>query len=52
MEVRAERPEDVEAIRDVNLVAFGRENEADLVDRLRGSTSTFSFVAVESDRIG
>jgi putative acetyltransferase len=51
MEVRAEQIEDVRAVRDVNLVAFGRANEADLVDRLRGSASTFSFVAVESDRI-
>jgi putative acetyltransferase len=51
MEVRTERSGDVEAIRDVNLAAFGRANEADLVDRLRGSDATFSLVAVESDRI-
>lgn len=48
MEVRAEKPEDVEAIRKLNIAAFGRENEADLVDRLRGNKSTFSFVATES----
>ncbi|MBD2022227.1 N-acetyltransferase [Leptolyngbya sp. FACHB-36] len=51
MEVRAEKPEDIEAIRKVNVAAFGREGEADLVDRLRGVASTFSFVAVESGQI-
>ena len=51
MEVRAERPEDLAAIRRVNIAAFGRESEANLVDRLRGATSTFSFVAVESAQI-
>ncbi|MBE9186275.1 N-acetyltransferase [Microcoleus sp. LEGE 07076] len=51
MEIRPEKPEDVEAVRSVNVAAFGRENEANLVDRLRGIASTFSFVAVQSDRI-
>jgi putative acetyltransferase len=51
MEVRVEKPEDREAIRQVNLAAFGRENEANLVDQLRGDASTFSFVAVEFDQI-
>ncbi|MEG3941912.1 N-acetyltransferase [Microcoleus sp. S36b_A3] len=51
MEIRPEKPEDVEAVRSVNIAAFGRENEANLVDRLRGSASTFSFVAVQCDRI-
>lgn len=51
MEIRAEKPEDVEAIRKVNVAAFGRSSEADLVNRLRGVASTFSFVAVESDQI-
>jgi len=51
MEVRAERSEDIEAIRRVNVAAFGRESEADLVDRLRGVASTFSFVAVEFEQI-
>ncbi|MEG3849599.1 N-acetyltransferase [Microcoleus sp. herbarium19] len=51
MEIRTEKPEDAEAVREVNIAAFGRETEADLVDRLRGIPSTFSFVAVESDRI-
>lgn len=51
MEVRAERPADLKAIRRVNIAAFGREREADLVDQLRGAASTFSFVAVESEQI-
>ena len=51
MDIRTEKPEDLEAVRNVNIAAFGRENEANLVDRLRGIGSTFSFVAVESDRI-
>jgi hypothetical protein len=45
MDIRTEKPEDLEAVRNVNIVAFGRENEANLVDRLRGIGSTFSFVA-------
>jgi putative acetyltransferase len=51
MEVRAEKPEEIEAVRRVNVMAFGRESEADLVDRLRGVASTLSFVAVESGQI-
>jgi putative acetyltransferase len=51
MDVRTEKLEDVEAVRQVNIAAFGRENEAKLVDKLRGIASTFSFVAVQSDRI-
>ncbi|MEG3955293.1 N-acetyltransferase [Microcoleus sp. herbarium2] len=51
MDIRTEKPEDLEAVRSVNIAAFGRENEANLVDRLRGIGSTFSFVAVQFDRI-
>jgi putative acetyltransferase len=51
MEVRAEHPQDLVAIHNVNFAAFGRSNEADLVDRLRSVASTFSFVAVELDCI-
>ena len=51
MDIRSEKPEDLEAVRNVNIAAFGRENEANLVDSLRGSASTFSLVAVQSDRI-
>jgi putative acetyltransferase len=51
MEIRAERPEDVEAVRKIEIAAFGRASEADLVDRLRGVAFTFSFVAVDSQQI-
>jgi len=51
MDIRTENPEDVEAVRNINIAAFGRENEANLVDKLRGIASTFSFVAVQSDRV-
>lgn len=51
MEIRAERIEDISAIHKINGLAFGRENEADLVDRLRKVTHTFSFVAVKLNQI-
>lgn len=51
MKVRAEKPEEVEFVRKVNVAAFGRENEANLVDQLRDIGSTFSFVAVESEQV-
>jgi putative acetyltransferase len=51
MDIRPEQPEDIEAVRNVNIAAFDRENEANLVDRLRLISPTFSFVAVESDRV-
>jgi putative acetyltransferase len=51
MKIRAENPEDVSAVRKVNIAAFERENEANLVDRLRGIGSTFSFVAAEFEQI-
>jgi putative acetyltransferase len=51
MQVQAEQPQDIAAIRQVHLAAFGRSGEADLVDRLRGQASTFSFAVVESAQI-
>ena len=51
MEIRAEQPEDFAAIREVNIAAFERVNEADLVDRLRKAGMTLSFVAVEAERV-
>jgi putative acetyltransferase len=51
MDIRTEKPEDAEAVRNVHIAAFDGETEANLVDRLRGIPSTFSFVAVQSDRI-
>ncbi|MEV4900168.1 N-acetyltransferase [Citricoccus sp. NPDC055426] len=46
---RPERPEDAEAVRHVNLSAFGRADEADLVDRLRHDPAWegLSLVAVD-----
>lgn len=50
--VRPERLEDVAAIRHVVEEAFGRPQEADLVDRLRRRGAyTLSLVAVEDDQI-
>ncbi|PZO38193.1 MAG: GNAT family N-acetyltransferase [Pseudanabaena frigida] len=51
MEVRIERIEDINAIFQVNVAAFGRKEEAILVDRLRDIESTFSFVAVEAKKV-
>lgn len=46
-EVRPERPDDNAAIHRVHLAAFGRPDEADLVDNLRANGKlTLSFVAV------
>jgi putative acetyltransferase len=50
--VRAETPEDQEAIREVNRKAFGRDDEARLVDALRdGGYARLSLVAEEGGRI-
>ena len=50
--IRPERPEDIEAIRQVNEQAFGRADEANLVDALRtGGKAVLSLVGVEGDRI-
>lgn len=51
MEIRAEKNEDLASIRQVNIAAFGRDNEANLVDKLRNVPSTFSFVAVTDSKI-
>jgi putative acetyltransferase len=46
IEVREEGPNDVEAIRDVNIRAFGQPQEADLVDTLRSNgAASLSLVA-------
>ena len=52
--IRSEKPEDVIAIYEVNLLAFGRENEARLVDELRTSSGfipELSLVACEDGEI-
>ncbi len=50
--IRLETPEDVEYIRYVNEQAFGRENEAKLIEELRNRGAlTISLVAVQNDEI-
>ncbi len=50
--VRDETPADIDGIRSVERAAFGRDNEADLVDSLRGSAVPFlSLVAVSSGQV-
>jgi putative acetyltransferase len=50
--VRAETPEDREAVREVNRRAFGRDDEARLVDALRdGGYACLSLVAEEAGRV-
>jgi putative acetyltransferase len=50
--VRGERPDDLAGIRDVNRLAFGREDEAQLVDALRaGGHVCPSLVADEGGRV-
>jgi putative acetyltransferase len=50
--IRPERPEDTTAIRQVNEQAFGRSDEANLVDTLRTrEKAVLSLVGVEGDRI-
>jgi len=51
MEVRAEKSEDFSAVRKVNIAAFGRDNEANLVDRLRGVASTLFLIVVQSEQV-
>jgi putative acetyltransferase len=51
IEIRAEQPEDRDAVHQVNVAAFGRENEANLVAHLHGVASTFSWVAADLDRV-
>jgi putative acetyltransferase len=50
--IRAEESNDYAAIRQVHTLAFGRPNEADLVDALRHHAAlTISLVAVQDGRI-
>ena len=52
IEIRAELPEDAEAVREVNCRAFGQPEEADLVDRLRrGCEELVSLVAVVQNEV-
>ncbi len=54
LSIRAEKTEDIEAIRQVNQEAFGQEIEANLVDRIRNSQHfipELSLVALDGDEI-
>lgn len=52
MTIRAERTEDIPAVRRVNELTFGRQNEAALVDALRaGANPQVSLVAVEDGEV-
>lgn len=52
VDVRAERPADLDAVRRVNDAAFGRDAEGRLVDALRASASpVVSLVACEGDEV-
>lgn len=52
IEVRLERPGDLEAIREVNRQAFGQEDEARLVDAIRdGGFARLSLVAEEDGHV-
>jgi putative acetyltransferase len=53
--IRPEQKEDLNAIREVNTLAFKRENEANLVDAIRGSeffVPELSLVAITNEVIG
>jgi DNA-binding NarL/FixJ family response regulator len=50
--IRFETAEDIPAIHQVNELAFGRVNEADLVDKLRRENAiTLSLVAVQDEQV-
>ena len=50
--IRPETPEDIDSIRHVNEQAFGQNEEAAIVDKLRQrSAVTLSLVALQADRI-
>jgi putative acetyltransferase len=50
--VRRERPGDAAAVREVNTAAFGRPDEADLVDRLRQRAPLYlGLVAADGDEV-
>jgi putative acetyltransferase len=50
--IRKEQPEDIYAVHLLNAAAFGREAEADLVDKLRTVNAlTLSLVATEKCRV-
>ena len=52
MIIRQEEPGDINDIRDINEKAFGRSQEADIIDNLRKNCEeVLSLVAVEEEKI-
>jgi putative acetyltransferase len=52
VQIRRERPGDEEAVRRINRLAFGCEEEANVVDRLRRTCDEYlAFVATEDEKI-
>lgn len=52
MDIRDERPADVRSIRQLNRRAFGRDQEANIVDALRSNRATLlSMIAVDEDDV-
>lgn len=49
--VRTEESDDADQVRSVNVRAFGRPDEAALVDALRGTPGAISLVAMVDDRV-
>jgi putative acetyltransferase len=50
--IRRERPEDAAAVREINTAAFGRTDEAELVERLRKHIELYvALVATDGDQI-
>lgn len=50
--IREEKPEEIKAIRDVNEQAFGQENEATIIEKLRKRGGlTISIVAVQGAEV-
>jgi len=51
-DIREERPEDIDAIHDLNVKAFGQSQEADLVDALRRNRGVLlSLVATRNGQV-
>lgn len=50
--IRRETPRDRESIRKVNTLAFGQENEADLVDAIRASDHFIKALSLVAERAG
>jgi putative acetyltransferase len=51
MEIRPESSADIDAVHALLCAAFGQEQEAKLVDQLRGVASIFSFVAIQAGQV-